>query len=205
MSATAQLVQYLNQLATRGNSKKLVLSLILLVLYKYRSHALGTRPRRDLKQPRALPLVGHMFTMSTIPGPKLNAFYLKMYDQFGPVWAVSLPGIGRMIQGDSPEIVEHVLKTNFWAYEKGPILKGAMNDLFGDGNKERKENVGFENEKSSSRCLIFLTQLRNCLLFFGNLNRDLPVRWSSVAVPAQAGEPHLYRQGIQGIRLGSFC
>ncbi|KAG0339756.1 hypothetical protein BG000_001432 [Podila horticola] len=133
MSATAQLVQYLNQLATRSNSKKLVLSLILLVLYKYRSHALGTRPRRDLKQPRALPLVGHMFTMSTIPGPKLNAFYLKMYDQFGPVWAVSLPGIGRMIQGDSPEIVEHVLKTNFWAYEKGPILKGVMNDLFGDG------------------------------------------------------------------------
>ncbi|KAG0362681.1 hypothetical protein BG005_004555 [Podila minutissima] len=57
--------------------------------------------------------------MSTIPGLKLNAFYEKMYNEFGPVWAISLPGIGCMIQGDSPEIVEHVLKTSFRAYEKG--------------------------------------------------------------------------------------
>ncbi|KAG0028007.1 hypothetical protein BGZ82_008649 [Podila clonocystis] len=133
MSVVTQLVQYLTQHTTRSNSKKLFLSLVLVTLYKHRSHALGTRPRRDLKQPRALPLVGHMFTMCTIPGPKLNEFYEKMYNKFGPVWAISLPGIGRMIQGDSPEIVEHVLKTNFWAYEKGPILKGTMSDLFGDG------------------------------------------------------------------------
>ncbi|KAF9279780.1 hypothetical protein BGZ74_002778 [Mortierella antarctica] len=57
--------------------------------------------------------------MSTIPGMKLNAIYEKMYNEFGPVWAISRPGIGCMIQGDSPEIVEHVLKTSFRAYEKG--------------------------------------------------------------------------------------
>ncbi|KAI7819906.1 cytochrome P450 [Gamsiella multidivaricata] len=38
-----------------------------------------------------------------------------------------------MIQGDTPENLEHVLKTNFWAYEKGPTFKGALGDLFGDG------------------------------------------------------------------------
>lgn len=135
MSALVQLVQFLSQYTTRSNNKKLALSLLLLILYKYRSHALGTRPRRDLKQPRAFPLVGHMLTLSSIPGPKMNAFYEKMYNEFGPVWAISLPGIGRMIQGDSPEIVEHVLKTNFSSYEKGPILKSTMHDIFGEGTK----------------------------------------------------------------------
>ncbi|KAF9325785.1 hypothetical protein BG006_010748 [Podila minutissima] len=61
-----------------------------------------------------------------------------MYNEFGPVWAISLPGIGTMIQGDSPEIVEHVLKTSFRAYEKGLILKGATGDLFRDDNKEKR-------------------------------------------------------------------
>ncbi|KAF9389620.1 hypothetical protein CPB97_011030 [Podila verticillata] len=133
MSAVTQLLQYLAQHATSSNTKKLALSLFLLIVYKYRSHAVGTRPRRDLKQPRAFPLVGHLFTLSTIPGSKLLAFYEKMHNEFGPVWSASLPGIGRMIQGDSPELVEHVLKTNFWSYEKGPILKDTMHDLFGEG------------------------------------------------------------------------
>ncbi|KAG0354134.1 hypothetical protein BG005_006707 [Podila minutissima] len=60
-----------------------------------------------------------------------------MYIVFGPVWAISLPEIGPMIQGDSPEIVEHVLNSIFRAYDKGLILKGDM-DIFGsDGTRWR--------------------------------------------------------------------
>ncbi|KAF9536607.1 Protein kinase alk2 [Mortierella hygrophila] len=71
--------------------------------------------------------------LASIHGTKLYEFFEKNYRELGPVWSISLPFIGRMVQGDSPELVEHVLKHNFLAYEKGPILKGVLFDLFGEG------------------------------------------------------------------------
>ncbi|KAF9901246.1 hypothetical protein EC991_006374 [Linnemannia zychae] len=132
--AIAELVKAALQHATRANNLKLLFALSTLFLYKYRSHAIGTRRRPDLKQPRGVyPLLGHMPLLAMIPGTELYDFFEKNYNELGPVWSISLPVIGRMIQGDSPEMVEHVLKSNFWAYEKGPIFKGAMGDLFGSG------------------------------------------------------------------------
>ncbi|KAF9343628.1 Protein kinase alk2 [Mortierella sp. AD094] len=120
--------------STKSNNLKLLAAIGAFILFKYRAHAVGTRARRDLKQPKgAVPLLGHMPLMLSIPGTELYDFFLKNNEELGPVWSVSLPFIGRMIQGDTPEMVEHVLKTNFWSYEKGPILKGAMGDLFGLG------------------------------------------------------------------------
>lgn len=40
-----------------------------------------------------------------------------------------------MIQGDSPELMEHVVKTNFSAYEKGDHFNTALGDIFGKGRK----------------------------------------------------------------------
>ncbi|KAG0195570.1 hypothetical protein BGX31_006059, partial [Mortierella sp. GBA43] len=70
---------------------------------------------------------------ASIPGSELYQFFEKQYNELGPCWSISLPFFGRMIQVDSPESVEHVLKTNFWSYEKGPILRGIMGDLLGKG------------------------------------------------------------------------
>ncbi|KAF9926203.1 hypothetical protein FBU30_004162 [Linnemannia zychae] len=132
--AIAELVTSALKHATRTNNLKLLLALSALFLYKYRSHAVGTRRRPDLKQPKgSYPLLGHMPLLAMIPGTKLYEFFEKNYNELGPVWSISLPFIGRMVQGDSPELVEHVLKSNFWAYEKGPIFKGALGDLFGSG------------------------------------------------------------------------
>ncbi|CAO3573681.1 unnamed protein product [Mortierella alpina] len=71
--------------------------------------------------------------LASIPGTKLYHFFEKQYNELGPVWSISLPFIGRMIQIDSPEILEHCVKTNFWSFEKGPILQGALYDLTGNG------------------------------------------------------------------------
>ncbi|KAF9085790.1 Protein kinase alk2 [Mortierella sp. AD031] len=132
--AIAELVSNVLKHATRSNNLKLLFALSALFVYKYRSHAIGTRRRADLKEPKgAYPLLGHMPLLAMIPGTKLYDFFEKNYRELGPVWSISLPVIGRMIQGDTPEMVEHVLKSNFWAYEKGPIFKGALGDLFGSG------------------------------------------------------------------------
>lgn len=134
MSALSHFLATLLKNAPKANNAKIVAAVVALILFKYRSHAVGTRPRRELKQPRgAVPLLGHMPLMLSIPGTKLYDFFVKQNEELGPVWSISLPIIGRMIQGDTPEMVEHVLKTNFWAYEKGPIFYSAMGDLFGNG------------------------------------------------------------------------
>lgn len=134
MSAISHFLTTLLQNGPKANNAKIVAAVVALLLFKYRSHAVGTRPRRELKQPRgAVPLLGHMPLMLSIPGTKLYDFFVKQNEELGPVWSISLPIIGRMIQGDTPEMVEHVLKTNFWAYEKGPIFYSAMGDLFGNG------------------------------------------------------------------------
>lgn len=134
--AITELVKNVLQHATRANNLKLLLTLSAFFIYKYRSHAIGTRRRADLKEPKgAYPLLGHMPLLAMIPGTKLYDFFEKNYRELGPVWSISLPVIGRMIQGDTPEMVEHVLKGNFWAYEKGPIFKGALGDLFGSGKQ----------------------------------------------------------------------
>ncbi|KAG9320891.1 hypothetical protein KVV02_005827 [Mortierella alpina] len=134
MAIISTLFESAIQHSTRSNGMKLLLALVVLVVYKYRSHAIGTRPRRDLKQPKgAVPFLGHMPLLASIPGTRLYHFFEKQYNELGPVWSISLPFIGRMIQIDSPEVLEHCVKTNFWSYEKGPILQGALYDLTGNG------------------------------------------------------------------------
>jgi len=132
--ALAPLYQHLLPLATRPNGLKLFAAVVALYVFKYRSHAVGTRPRRDLKQPKgAVPFLGHMPLMAAVDGQELFQFLEKQYNELGPVWSVSLPLIGRMIQIDTPENLEHVLKANFWSYEKGPLFTWMLGDLLGDG------------------------------------------------------------------------
>ncbi|KAK3821894.1 MAG: cytochrome P450 [Benniella sp.] len=132
--ALAPLYQYLLPLATRPNGLKLLAAVVALYVFKYRSHAVGTRPRRDLKQPKgAVPFLGHMLLMAAVDGQELYQFLEKQYNELGPVWSISLPLIGRMTQIDTPENLEHVLKANFWSYEKGPLFTWMLGDLVGHG------------------------------------------------------------------------
>ncbi|KAF9360361.1 hypothetical protein BGX26_009713 [Mortierella sp. AD094] len=134
MSALVLLFRDMLVHATRGNVLKLFLAFAVFYIYRYRSHAIGTHRRRDLKQPKgAYPILGHMPLLASVPETELYQFFEKMYNELGPVWSISLPGFGRMIQIDTPENIEHALKTNFWSYEKGPILKGIFGELMGNG------------------------------------------------------------------------
>ncbi|KAG0196626.1 hypothetical protein BGX28_009916 [Mortierella sp. GBA30] len=134
MSSFKAAMEFVLQRTTRSDANKLLFAIVALVVYKYRSHAIGTLPRRDLKQPKgAIPLLGHMPLLASVPITGLNQFFERQHDELGPVWSISLPFIGRMIEGDTPEIVEHILKTNFWSYEKGPIFAYALRDLIGRG------------------------------------------------------------------------
>ncbi|KAG0025629.1 hypothetical protein BGZ81_007007 [Podila clonocystis] len=125
--------QYSTLYDTQSNGWKLLAAFTAMIVFKYRSHAVGTRARPDLKGPRAFPLLGHMPLMASIPGTELYEYFERNYEKYGPVWSISLPYIGRMTEVDSPELLEHILKTNFWSYEKGDKLRSVLWDVVGNG------------------------------------------------------------------------
>ncbi|KAF8934408.1 hypothetical protein BGZ58_005723 [Dissophora ornata] len=134
MAVFTPLIHYVLMHSTRKNGVKALIAFLAVFIYKYRSHAVGTRRRPDLKQPKgAIPVFGHMLLLASVPGTRLYEFFEKQSNELGPCWSISLPFIGRMIQIDTPENVEYVLKTNFWNYEKGPILRASLSDLLGKG------------------------------------------------------------------------
>ncbi|KAF9206027.1 hypothetical protein BGZ49_003135 [Haplosporangium sp. Z 27] len=133
MAASAILNELIKH-STKSNSIKLLAAISAYLLFKYRGHAVGTHARRDLKEPKgAIPFLGHMFLMLSIPSTQIYDFCVRNHEELGPVWSISMPFIGRMIQADRPENVEHVLKNNFWNYQKGPMVRETFGDLFGGG------------------------------------------------------------------------
>lgn len=137
MPILSTLVDFANQYSTlytaQSNGWKLFAALTALLVFKYRSHAIGTRARPDLKGPHAFPLLGHMPLMASIPGTQLYEYFESNYEKYGPVWSISMPIIGRMTEVDSPELLEHILKTNFWSYEKGDQIRSLLWDVVGNG------------------------------------------------------------------------
>ncbi|KAG0305905.1 hypothetical protein BGZ98_003310 [Dissophora globulifera] len=121
------------KMITRRNASRLLGAYILWVIFKYRNTAYGTKPRPDLKGPRGWPLIGNMILMYLTPRDQISQQNEKLHEQYGSTWAFSVPKLGRVIQFSDPDVLEHVLKTNFWAYEKGPLVQETLSDLLGTG------------------------------------------------------------------------
>ncbi len=118
-----------------NNIAALILAFLIALCYKYRSHAPGAHPRPDLKEPKgAVPLLGHLLVVASYPGAKLYDFFEKQNKELGPVWSISLPILGRLILGDDPNVIEHVLKTNFPNYIRGELLTSLLKDVIGRGD-----------------------------------------------------------------------
>ncbi|KAF9358000.1 hypothetical protein BGX26_002686 [Mortierella sp. AD094] len=134
MSVLISFFEYVLKHSTRSNGLKALLAISAYYVYSYRGHAIGTRRRLDLKQPKgAVPLLGHLPLLASVPLNELYQFLEKQNNELGPVWSISIPGFGRMIQIDTPENLEHVLKTNFWGYGKGPLFVDIVKDTSGHG------------------------------------------------------------------------
>ncbi|KAF8939038.1 cytochrome P450 [Dissophora ornata] len=117
----------------QAHAPKTVLGLYLLyVLIKYRDNSIGTR-RTNLPGPRGLPLIGNFLLFVSTPMSRISQLHDQFHEKYGSTWTFSMTGLGRTIMVNDPAVLEHVLKTNFWAYEKGPALRESMEDLLGGG------------------------------------------------------------------------
>lgn len=127
------LSRLLSQLVTRSNVSKLLGAYFLFALFKYRQTVYGVRPRPDLKGPRGLPLIGSFLRAVALPRERVLQDLTMNHEKYGDVYTVSLPGAGRIINVKDPEMVDHVLRVNFWAYEKGARFKQCLQPLVGEG------------------------------------------------------------------------
>ncbi|KAF9940313.1 hypothetical protein BGZ75_000952 [Mortierella antarctica] len=117
----------------RSNAPKTALGLYLLyILLKFRDNAIGTR-RAPLPGPRGLPFIGNLLLFVRTPMSQISQLHDRFHEKYGSTWTFTMTGLGRTIMVNDPAVLEHVLKTNFWAYEKGPVLRESMEDLLGDG------------------------------------------------------------------------
>ncbi|KAF9107650.1 hypothetical protein BGX27_008672 [Mortierella sp. AM989] len=124
---------FIHHALTTESIMKLLLAFMVLFLYHYRSRAIESRQKRDIKEPRgSLPLLGHSRLLAAVPDSRLHHFFEKQSQELGPVWSMTLPIFGRIIQIDSPQLIEYVLRTNFWNYTKGPMVLDILKDLGGD-------------------------------------------------------------------------
>ncbi|KAG0001752.1 hypothetical protein BGZ80_010674 [Entomortierella chlamydospora] len=128
------LAQLLTKVFSRSNISKTLGAYLLFIIFKYRDCAYGVRRRPDLPGPRGDPLLGNTIGM-------LKRLRTENYQQqtenhevkYGRCYSVSFPGVGRIINISDPEMIEHVLKGNFWAYVKGPFLRKTLEPLVGQG------------------------------------------------------------------------
>ncbi|KAF9188584.1 hypothetical protein BGZ50_001237 [Haplosporangium sp. Z 11] len=138
-SSNAQLLSTLRriftQVFTRSNASKVLGVYIFCLIIKYRNTAYGARPRPDLKGPRGVPLLGNL--INVLRRPRTQNYQLQTAnheEKFGSYYSISLPGIGRIINISDPDMIDHVLRGNFWAYEKGAHLRNTLGPLVGQAS-----------------------------------------------------------------------
>ncbi|KAG0297877.1 hypothetical protein BGZ98_000388 [Dissophora globulifera] len=131
----ARLARLLAATMTRTNLSKALGAYVLYILIKYRSTAYGARPRHDLVGPQALPLIGNTFAILRWPRNEALQRQTENHEiRYGPTYAISLPGVGRIINLTEPAMIDHVLRGNFWAYEKGDHLKFVLGPMVGQAS-----------------------------------------------------------------------
>lgn len=106
---------------------------LVYLLIKFRTRAIGTTKRKDsaFYEVPGWPLVGQLPTIIKNRARTLEDGTIRALEH-GPGFSLTVPGI-RIVDISKPEWIEHIQKTNFENYVKGPSFRTIMYDVFGDG------------------------------------------------------------------------
>ncbi|PLW50750.1 hypothetical protein PCASD_00742 [Puccinia coronata f. sp. avenae] len=108
------------------------LTYLAYLLFEFRDRAIGTTKRKDplFQEVPGWPLIGQLAQSLTDISRPLEASTI-MALKLRPGFSITVPGV-RIIDISKPEWLEYIQKTNFDNYEKGPMFRLPMADLFGD-------------------------------------------------------------------------
>ncbi|KAG0326203.1 hypothetical protein BGZ99_009910 [Dissophora globulifera] len=135
MSSTSNqaLSKVVTRLTSRSNLSKIIGAYVLYILFKYRRSVYPVPTRSDIPGPWCIPLLGNLFQVVTLPRNQVLQRQTYNHALYGKIFAMTVPGVGRIINITDPEMIDHVLRINFWAYEKGSHLRDALEPLVGGG------------------------------------------------------------------------
>ncbi|KAF9131316.1 hypothetical protein BGW39_001991 [Mortierella sp. 14UC] len=105
----------------------------IFILIKYRHTSISANPRSDLPGPKGQPLIGNTIEMAQRPPGSTHQRQMGFHKQYGKVFSLTVLGLGRIIHVRDPQVVDHILRVNFWAYEKGGFFRETLRPIFGDG------------------------------------------------------------------------
>ncbi|KAG0265249.1 hypothetical protein BGZ95_003379 [Linnemannia exigua] len=105
----------------------------IFILIKYRHTSISANPRSDLPGPKGHPLIGNTIEMAQRPPGSTHQRQMGFHKQYGKVFSLTVLGLGRVIHVRDPQAVDHILRVNFWAYEKGGFFRETLRPIFGNG------------------------------------------------------------------------
>ncbi|SAM83543.1 related to siderophore peptide synthetase involved in ferrichromeA biosynthesis [Ustilago bromivora] len=105
---------------------------ILLLGFVYRDRPIFVSQCDHIKGPSGLPLIGNTLQVLKDAANPLQAMLARSM-QYGLPNTMTVIGMGRAINVTRPDWIQHIQKTNFANYVKGPKLRACLHDLLGDG------------------------------------------------------------------------
>ncbi|KAF9116102.1 hypothetical protein BGX27_004900 [Mortierella sp. AM989] len=132
-SSSSPLAHLLTQILKRSNISKAFGAYLLYILFKYRNSVYGFPNRTDIPGPRGLPLIGNLYLVAGMRRDQVLQRQTDNHIKYGKIYAITVPGVGRVLNISDPDMIDHVLRINFWAYEKGEFMRKALEPLVGGG------------------------------------------------------------------------
>ncbi|XP_074317915.1 cytochrome P450 94A1-like [Silene latifolia] len=89
---------------------------------------------KQLNLIKPYPVIGHLFAFSHHKGDTLFQWFCGLIiSSPSSTFVIHRPFGEQVVMTGNPANVEHILKTRFSNYEKGPIFRNTLKDLLGDG------------------------------------------------------------------------
>ncbi|KAF9582055.1 hypothetical protein BGW38_000719, partial [Lunasporangiospora selenospora] len=160
MSAKDSVLAFL-AIPNRSNSEIAIATaatFAIWLLLKYPDRAIGcdARPELGKRQVKGWPLLGNLPMLIRNGSAPLEMIF-NNFEKYGSVHAVTVPNRGRLIFVNTPEILEHILKTRFDNYIKGFVFRDTSADVLGDGIFIADQEKWRSHRKTASN--IFTTKL----------------------------------------------
>ncbi|KAK9747669.1 hypothetical protein RND81_02G007400 [Saponaria officinalis] len=113
----------------------LILPSFLLLLIIIKNDSLRTRQNRNqtqLKLPKSYPIIGHFIAVSQ-QKDTFQWITNLLISSPSSTFILHRPFGLDSIQTVDPNVIEHILKTEFHVYQKGPYHRSVLRDFLGDG------------------------------------------------------------------------
>mmetsp|Transcript_51545 Transcript_51545/g.95356 ORF Transcript_51545/g.95356 Transcript_51545/m.95356 type:complete len:543 (+) Transcript_51545:69-1697(+) len=115
--------------------------------------------RRWFRRPRGMPGTVHQHKLlgdlpaliQAISRREQCDLLCRWHEELGPTYRLSLPLQPWMVVTSDPANLEHILKTRFENYPKGPAMRGRMADLMGQGIFNADGELWHRQRKVASR------------------------------------------------------